>query len=163
MTPKKVWGVIIIVLGILCFLNAAMICAEFESNTKTFKMLDQQLSIFDGKNTHTASNTYKKIAENEQSRGVTNSLFGIAMAIIGTLMLRGKKKKRILKDHKTNSTHSNEEPAVRTEPERDEPITSESHPPEQNEIANPADSIPINDKPQIQAVKIINMKNGKDD
>ena len=38
---------------------------------------------------------YKKIAENEQSRGVTNSLFGIAMAIIGTLMLRDKKKKRI--------------------------------------------------------------------
>ena len=159
MTPKKVWGLIIIVLGILCFLNGARMFAEVEQ----IKLIEQQLSIFSGKNTHAASNITQKITKNVQSKGVANVLIGIAMAIFGTLMLSDNKKKQNLDYHKTDSTHSNGGPAVITEPERKELSTIEINPPEINETDNLTDSIQINKKPQIKPAKIINMQSGKDE
>lgn len=87
MTPKKVWGVIIIVLGILIFL----------SNVSSFNMSDSLLNDIQyysskyGNNKSFDSNHYLKEIEQKKTSSSIGMLLGIAMAIGGTLLLKVKK------------------------------------------------------------------------
>jgi hypothetical protein len=92
MTAKKVWGVIIIIVGIFLFFSGAKKYYEADFYGNEIKSMGKFLSETGGSQFFD-SKRYQKLVESEKANGVVGSLFGIAMAIGGTLLLRVKKKK----------------------------------------------------------------------
>lgn len=90
MTPKKTWGVIIIILGIFLFLNGASKCYEAEFYGNEIQSMGHLLSKSGGDKFFN-TNRYQKLIEQEKTNGVIGALIGIAMAVGGTLLLREKK------------------------------------------------------------------------
>lgn len=94
MTPKKVWSVIIIVLGIVFFLYGVKTYNETSFVGNEIRDMGQQLSRA-GYGQLLDSKRYERLIENEKVKGVLLSVLGIAMAIGGTMMLSEKKKKYV--------------------------------------------------------------------
>jgi hypothetical protein len=94
MAPKKVWAVIIIVLGILGFFGGVKTYYEADFYGNEIRDMGKQISgagydrFFDSKR-------YQTLVENEKAKGVIASLLGIAMAIGGTILLYNTKKKHV--------------------------------------------------------------------
>jgi hypothetical protein len=91
MTPKKIWGVIIIILGIFLFFNGASKCYEAEFYGNEIQSMGRLLSK-SGSDKFFNTNRYQKLIEQEKTNGVIGALIGIAMAVGETLLLREKKK-----------------------------------------------------------------------
>ena len=98
MTPKKVWGIIIIILGILMFFIGIATFYYVDMYDDTMEALggrDFVAKISGEKAVQLIEKTYNE----ERTHGVIRLFLGIAMAIVGTLLLR-KDKKLILKRSK---------------------------------------------------------------
>ena len=90
MTAKNVWGVIMIVLGIFMIINGATKCHEADFCGNEIQLLDRQLSKYVGDEIFNAKR-YVEIFKQEKTYGIIGAFMGIAMAIGGTYLLRGKK------------------------------------------------------------------------
>jgi hypothetical protein len=97
MTPKKVWAVIIIVLGILFFFGGLKTYYDAGFYTKEIRDMGKQISIA-GYGRFFDSKRYQTLAENEKAKGIIASLVGIAMTIGGTMLLEEKEKKHFLRN-----------------------------------------------------------------
>ena len=96
MTAKKIWGVIIIVLGIFMVYNGASKIYEAEFVGNEFKSMGFMLSQYGG-DKYFNVNYYLNILEQQKIGGVIGILIGIAMSIGGTLLLREKRKPILVK------------------------------------------------------------------
>lgn len=90
MTPKKIWGVIIIVVGIFMIFNGATKSYEAEFFGNEIMSMERQISNYGGSN-FSNSRKYQKLIEQEKNNGLAGVLLGISMAIGGTLLLRDKR------------------------------------------------------------------------
>lgn len=94
MTPKKVWGIILIILGLLAIFKGASDIQQVEDFNTTMKFLGVG-QVFSGKEFPVLN--FEKV----KSDAMLGSFFGIGMAIIGTLMLKDttpKKQERTMDD-----------------------------------------------------------------
>jgi hypothetical protein len=94
MTFKKVWSVILIVLGLLFFFNNVTRYYEADFYGNEMRDMEKLISRFGG-NKSFDSRQYQRLLENEKAKGVIGSLLGIAIAIGGTILLNEKKKKHV--------------------------------------------------------------------
>jgi hypothetical protein len=94
MAPKKVWAVIIIVLGILGFFGGVKTYYEAGFYTKQIRDMGKQISRA-GYGQFFDSRRYQSLVANEKAKGLIASFLGIAMAIGGTMLLNDTKKKHV--------------------------------------------------------------------
>lgn len=92
MTPKKVWGVIIIVVGIFMFFNGATKCSEADFYGNEIQTMGRQISKYGGVKSFNSKH-YEKIIEQEKTNGVIGAILGLAFAVGGTFLLFEKKYK----------------------------------------------------------------------
>jgi len=87
MTPRKVWSVLFILIGLFLIYNGCnkYYLADFIENE--MKPIGQMVSNLGG-NKYFDISHYDNLMENEKIYGVTGILLGILLAIIGTLLLR---------------------------------------------------------------------------
>lgn len=90
MTPKRVWGVIIILVGIFLIFSGATKSYEADFFGNEIMSMERQISKYGG-SVLSDSKKYQKIVEQEKFNGAIGVLLGILMAIGGTLLLRDEK------------------------------------------------------------------------
>ncbi|MBC8438261.1 MAG: hypothetical protein H8D87_01050 [Deltaproteobacteria bacterium] len=160
MTPKKVWAVIIIVIGIYMIYIGATKCYEADFYGNEIKHMDKQLAQFGGSQFFD-SKRYQNLLENEKNNGVIGLLLGVAVAIGGTLLLREKKKKYTPEsyafDTNTNKIDRSFE-LKETQPEPTAKDNSKWMPPEMT-IDKEQNTSPT--PPRAKATEIIDLKTGK--
>ena len=90
MTPKKFWGVILIVLGVMSVINAsgALFVVDFFGNE--IHAMNATMEKYGYKDTHNLLNTAngEEIISKSKALTVMSLLAGILMGFIGLLMLR---------------------------------------------------------------------------
>jgi hypothetical protein len=94
MAPKKVWAVIIIVLGILGFFGGVKTYYEADFYGNEIGDMGNQIAGV-GYDQFFDSKQYQSLVENEKVKGIIASLLGIAMAIGGTMLLKDTKRKHV--------------------------------------------------------------------
>jgi drug/metabolite transporter (DMT)-like permease len=105
MTAKKVWAIIIIVVGVVFFVGGIKAYNEAELYGTESKYIEKEIAktgqdqIFDLKR-------YEKLGETEQFKGIMGALLGIFMAIGGTMLLPPKKKKKVVLRTRTRELDS---------------------------------------------------------
>jgi hypothetical protein len=96
MTPKKVWGVITILIGIYLIYNGISVCYMVDIVGPEIQSMGLIASKYGGAEFLNA-NYYLNILEQQKIGGVIGMLIGIAMTILGTLLLREKRKPILVK------------------------------------------------------------------
>lgn len=85
MTARNVWGVIIIVVGVLMILGSAKDYSDLNSTRQGLSMM------VGGKFYYNAR--IKEVFRKEERKEIVGVLFGVAMAIGGTMLIKEKNKK----------------------------------------------------------------------
>lgn len=93
MTLKKVWGVIIIVVGIFMVFNGATKIYEADFYGNEIKVMEQQFSKY-GNTNLLDTGRYLKIMKQEKENGTYGILLGIALSIGGTLLISKKEEEK---------------------------------------------------------------------
>lgn len=93
MTPKKIWGVIIIAVGIFMIFNGASKYHAAVFAQDEIRITERQIQKYSGLLATEAFDVtrYKELCRREKIYGIIGILIGLTMAGGGTLMLRDKK------------------------------------------------------------------------
>ena len=105
MTAKKLWAIILIVVGVVFFLGGIKAYHEAHIYRNELKYIDNQFSRA-GLGRLDDSGRYERLLHNEKVKGIIGSLLGIAMAIGGTMLLPQKKRKNTVVRSRTRELDS---------------------------------------------------------
>jgi uncharacterized membrane protein YphA (DoxX/SURF4 family) len=93
MTAKRVWGIVLIVLGVICAISGFQQIAEIAE-------LDNLTRQFTGKvNLGNMSKQYEVASHNAKVGGMIKIVVGIMMALIGTWMVQDEETEKIDDSH----------------------------------------------------------------
>ena len=94
MTPKKVWGVIIIVLGIMIIIGSSVSHSTNQSLVNEMISLNRIGLKLSGKNILNVKKLNEQM-QRENAMDIIAFLLGISMAVLGTFMLKDDEKQVI--------------------------------------------------------------------
>ena len=100
MSPKKVWSIILIILGVLFILSGANGYQETSFYGAEIETMDRMMKKYGGKvgNEILDVDQYQGMIHKEKFKYILAALFGIISAITGTLMLKNPDPFRIAVD-----------------------------------------------------------------
>ncbi len=97
---KKVWGIILVVLGVIFFLSGIVGYYEASFYGNEIEIMNQMINKYGGKiiNQFLSAERYEEVIQRTKAIYIIMALLGIAGAVCGTLMLKDPQSSVALED-----------------------------------------------------------------